>query len=227
MTEPDETGIDSLSLQDSIRSETSTLASEGSIFSLHRASFDTTPSSVESAAASLRNLSDASLSSSYIPADNHDVQHGRIQKTNEETLSADALTIRQACRYDCFCWCHTMNSSINGLPKASELKNHCTEPSCQGAEPSTHDALIPSFVRKAISAVIWSRSIKIRYNLNTYRMVAEGSDALRYVKHGNLERLQMCIQTGKATQWDTAPDGWSLLHVSLRVQNLLEKLSLW
>ena len=44
-------------------------------------------------------------------------------------------------------------------------------------------------------------------------MVSEGSDAMRYVKHGNLEKLKMCIRTGEATLRDTAPDGWSLLDV--------------
>lgn len=68
-------------------------------------------------------------------------------------------------------------------------------------------------------AVMSSRSIKTQYHLNTYRMVSEGSDALRYVKHGNLERLKVCIQMGNATIWDTAPDGWSLLHVSFKRHN--------
>lgn len=71
-----------------------------------------------------------------------------------------------------------------------------------------------TFFRKAISQVMSSKSIKVRYDLNTYRMVSEGSDAMRYVKHGNLEKLKTCIKTGEATLWDTAPDGWSLLHVS-------------
>ncbi|KAF2203950.1 ankyrin [Delitschia confertaspora ATCC 74209] len=59
-----------------------------------------------------------------------------------------------------------------------------------------------------------SRSIKVRYNLNTYRMVSEGSEAMRYVKHGNLEKLKASIESGEATIWDTAPDGWSLLHTA-------------
>jgi hypothetical protein len=44
-------------------------------------------------------------------------------------------------------------------------------------------------------------------------MVPEGSDALRYVKHGKLDKLKMSISSREATPWDTAPDGWSLLHV--------------
>lgn len=62
-----------------------------------------------------------------------------------------------------------------------------------------------------------SKSIKVRYDLNTFRMVSEGSAAMRSVKHGNLDKLKICIQTGEATLWDTAPDGWSLLHVSPRM----------
>jgi hypothetical protein len=57
------------------------------------------------------------------------------------------------------------------------------------------------------------QGVRIRYNLNTYRMVPEGSDAMRYVKHGSLDKLKMSISSREATPWDTAPDGWSLLHV--------------
>lgn len=218
-TTADEKDSDGVSLQDSIRSETSTLASGSSTFSLHRTSIDTTPSSVGSAIASLRTSSDISLISPFISTANHDVQ--RNQKTNNETSSADALMIRQACRYDCFCLCHTLSRaiSIKDVSKPSEISNNCTEPTCRGAGLIGEEATIPSFFRKAILAVTLARSIKTRYHLNTYRMVSEGSDALRFVKHGNLVKLKMCIQTGEATKWDTAPDGWSLLHVSLKRQD--------
>lgn len=214
----DETDSDSLSLQGSIQSETSTLASASSIYSPHRTSLDTAPSSVGSAAVSLRSSSDTSLISPFISDSNGDVRHERFQEINGEVLPADVLTIRQACRYDCFCLCHTLSRAKDN-PKLRELKNNCTEPGCLGAGLLQDESPIPSFFRKAISAVVSSRSIKIRYHLSTYRMVSEGSDALRYVKHGNLEKLKMCIQTGEATLWDTAPDGWSLLHVSLNRQN--------
>lgn len=71
---------------------------------------------------------------------------------------------------------------------------------------------ISSF-KRAMLHLMTSNSIKIRYRLNTYRMVPVGSNAMRYVKHGNLSKLKAAIQSGEATPWDTASDGWSLLHV--------------
>ncbi|PGH01468.1 hypothetical protein AJ79_07906 [Helicocarpus griseus UAMH5409] len=71
-----------------------------------------------------------------------------------------------------------------------------------------------------MSHMMSTNSIKIRYRLNTYRMVPEGSNAMRYVKHGNLEKLKLAIQSGEATPWDTAPDGWSLLHTAAYARQL-------
>ncbi|KAJ9484900.1 hypothetical protein VN97_g8472 [Penicillium thymicola] len=56
--------------------------------------------------------------------------------------------------------------------------------------------------------------------MNTYRMVPEGSNAMRYVKHGNLGKLKAAIQLGEATLWDTATDGWSLLHTAAYARQL-------
>lgn len=144
--------------------------------------------------------------------------HHKTDDTGDiEDPSKSAIAIRRACRYDCFCKCHAQSTPIpiRGFSKVKPLQYQCNQPSCQGASPSRENVLVPSnFFRKAISQVMSSKTIKVRYDLNTYRMVSEGSDAMRYVKHGNLEKLKTCIKTGEATLWDTAPDGWSLLHVS-------------
>ena len=217
---------DSLSLQGSIISEPSTLASGSSISSLRRISIDTTASSVESSVASLQGLSiDTSPTSPLVQnfVDSVDVHDKTDQTTNIGDTSTDAIAIRRACRYDCFCKCHapSIPFPIRGFSRVKPLQYQCNEPSCQGAKPSRDMVEVPSnFFRKAISQVMSSKSIKVRYDLNTYRMVSEGSDAMRYVKHGNLEKLKTCIRTGEATLWDTAPDGWSLLHVSSRSDNM-------
>lgn len=211
---------DSASLQDSIMSEPSTLASGSSKSSLRRISIDTTASSVGSSTSSLQRLSiDTSPTSPLVQSfvDSVHVHHEANQTTNVDGHSTDALEIRRACRYDCFCKCHAQSTPIpiRGLSKVKPPQYQCSEPSCQGAKSIGEKVVVPStFFRKAISQVMSSKSIKVRYDLNTYRMVSEGSDAMRYVKHGNLEKLKACIKSGEATLWDTAPDGWSLLHTA-------------
>ena len=193
-----ETDSDVVSVQGSISSTTTTVPSESSSSSLRRLSVDTLPSLIGSLA-----------------------DEGG-QETKPEDPNANALIIRRACRYDCYCKCHTQDTTVSDsrFSRLSSLKTRCSDPTCQGAASVEEKPVIPStFFRRAISQVMSSKSIKVRYELNTYRMVSEGSDAMRYVKHGNLEKLKMCIRTGEATMWDTAPDGWSLLHVCSSIQS--------
>jgi hypothetical protein len=131
-------------------------------------------------------------------------------------LHQDTTVVRRACHYNCFCKCHERETKTGkSLLKHKTAKVSCTEATCRNAVvvEEKNAALSRSF-RQAMLNVMSSKSIKVRYDLNTYRMVPEGSDAMRYVKHGNLEKLKACIESGEATLWDTAPDGWSLLHVS-------------
>jgi hypothetical protein len=186
------------------------------------------PSSTGSAASSLREtMGDTSSISPSIKAVEENLLHEVVTHgIRANPCAADASTIRRACRYDCYCVCHTASTAIlpKGISKLSGNKIQCNEPSCEGARSSEDKAVNASFFRRAISEVMSSKSTKVCYHLSTYRMVSEGSDANRYVKHGNLEKLKLCIQTGEATVWDTAPDGWSLLHVSSIYVESSEKL---
>ena len=127
-----------------------------------------------------------------------------------------ALEIRKSCHYDCYCQCHMLDSmkSRRGLVKHKTAKLQCSDPTCRNnlRVKEKHSKQSMSF-REALMLTMSSKSIKIAVNTNTYRMVPEGSEAMRHVKHGNLEKLRACIESGEATKWDTAPDGWSLLHV--------------
>ena len=211
---------DSISLRGSIVSEPTTLASGTSNSSLRRLSIDTTASSVESMDSSLQRLTiDTSPTSPLVQnfVDSVHVHHEANETVDEEVSSEDVIAVRRACRYDCFCKCHAQSTPIpiRGFSRIKPTHYQCDQPNCEGKKSSRDKVIVPSsFFRKAISQVMSSKSIKVRYDLNTYRMVSEGSDAMRYVKHGNLEKLKTCIETGEATLWDTAPDGWSLLHVS-------------
>lgn len=159
-----------------------------------------------------------------------------LSGTESTTLDSDpkeqSLVIRRACRYDCHCKCHMQSEGTSTKSKTQiyrqkhKSKIECTEPDCAQATSSSQKQAIPvSVFKKAMSHLVSSNSIKIRYNLNTYRMVPEGSNAMRYVKHGNLEKLKLAIESGEATPWDTAPDGWSLLHVSCYASLTIETLN--
>ena len=195
-------------------SDSSSLECGGSSWSSLRSSVSTAPSSLHSVTSSLRRVSiGASLSATTDDVVKQGHTGGRQESSVHQTCNA--LITRRACRYDCYCVCHSSStSSSKAVAKLNELKRHCTDPTCEGAIYTRRKEEEPSLsFRKALSHVLSSKSIKIRYELGSFRMVSEGSEAMRYVKHGNLEKLKACIDTGEATLWDTAPDGWSLLHV--------------
>ena len=181
----------------STSSETTVLTSRTSI-SQRRESVDSAPSSVGSSGSRAQK----------IPSNPSEEPRLSLKVKTSPEIS------RRACRYDCYCKCHTHSTvKHRGFSRLAGFSDQCTDRNCQAFNEA---AVAPSkFFRKALAQVVSSRSIKIRYDLNTFRMVSEGSDAMRYVKHGNLDKLKTCIETGEATLWDTAPDGWSLLHVSL------------
>ncbi|KAL4933218.1 ankyrin repeat domain-containing protein [Aspergillus undulatus] len=133
----------------------------------------------------------------------------------------DRLIIRRACRHDCYCKCHEepqSGESKRGFSrfgarvfhKSNPPQAECSDPNCAGAQQNK--AIPMSSFKRAMSQLMSSNNVKIHYRLNTYRMVPEGWNAMRYVKNGNLGKLKMAIQSGEATPWDTAPDGWTLLH---------------
>ena len=90
---------------------------------------------------------------------------------------------------------------------------NCDDANCQSNKAMSLSSSTRLF-QKILCQVKSAQSIKVRHHMSTFHMVPESSDVLRYVKLGKLDSLQSAIQSGRATLWDTAPDGWSLLHVS-------------
>ena len=241
-TVPEDT--ETLSIQESTTSDSSTLFSNSSASSLRRPSVDTTASSIESSSSlSVQSLSIADTSAPNAPGkgdagrEQIETQMGPVKPCATPYFASLPLvrvvdaeseskgdgkglatpgsmllpTTRRSCRYDCYCKCHDSVTS----PRSRASKVPCSEPSCIGEKAAKGKGFSTSIVfLRAISQVISSRSTKVPYSLNTFRMVPEGFDAIRYVKHGNLDKLKVCFETGEATLWDTAPDGWSLLHAS-------------
>lgn len=162
----------------------------------------------------------ATSSSMLIPDANEDSQpQPKASKTKDACLdhaSMDSLVIRQACRFDCYCECHSQSVAVSKdvfakfnapiFRERRRFKVDCTEPDCAGATSSPKRVLSSALFKRAMSHLLSYQSVKVRYDLNCYRIIPEGSNAMRYVKQGNLERLRMAVKTGEATPWDTA--GW-------------------
>ena len=131
--------------------------------------------------------------------------------------------LRKACRFDCYCCCHSRDEARNGgvafLKKSiSQLALSglpCDNPNCQ-PERTTNEIVVSvsHFFQRALPHVAAAHRVKARYHIDTFHIVPESSDVMRYTKQGDLDSLKAAIVSGKATIWDTAPDGWSLLHVS-------------
>jgi hypothetical protein len=133
---------------------------------------------------------------------------------------------RRSCTYACYCRCHeddgeaslvVLKRKWKVFGRVSKSKGPCSEPSCQGAAiPPVHKkklVISSSLFRQGLTSLMMSRGWTIKHHLNTYRIVPETSESMRYAKHGDLHNLKACIEDGSATPFDTAPDGWSLLHV--------------
>lgn len=191
----------------------SVVSSATSVGSEHRAPLVRNPSSGEGLSQGMRRSSDQNV--------------GEGGLINDRELMPDGMmVIRKSCRYDCYCACHEKQpeKTQRRFSGSKNRKPACTEPTC--VSNLTIDDQYVDYskrFRKAVSQAMSSKGVNIRHDMKTFRLVLEGSDAMRHVKHGNLEKLRACIESGEATIWDTAPDGWSLLHV--RTFGAFERLS--
>ncbi|KAI0506443.1 ankyrin repeat-containing domain protein [Xylaria bambusicola] len=132
-----------------------------------------------------------------------------------QPVSQDMFILRKSCRYNCRCACHEemADEPRRRFGRSKPRKIECTDAICLGNEMVPNSSKeYSSLFRSALSKATSTRVIQVRYDLQSFRMVPNGSNAVRYVNHGNLPKLKECIESGEATIWDTTLDGWSLLH---------------
>ncbi|XXH00572.1 hypothetical protein Hte_006920 [Hypoxylon texense] len=149
------------------------------------------------------------------------VRNDVIHQSKRQLFLHDMFVTRRSCHYSCHCQCHeepTAKPRRHFMVSRSgpkRRKSKCTDSACManGILEDATEEYSRSF-RKVLSNIMLAKTVDVRYDLKTFRMVPEGSDPMRYVKHGNLEKLRECIESGESTIWDTAPDGWSLLHAA-------------
>jgi hypothetical protein len=195
-------------------------------------------SSAPSPATSVFSSLDESVSSITVPDQDEAIQTPNpVHAIRARGVDTEALLIRRACRFDCYCRCHKQTIEVSNdlfsrfnspiFRQSKGLRLECSEPDCAGATSSQTRVLPSTFFHRAFSRLASMRRVTVMYNLNTYRMVPEESDAIRYIKHDNLDKLKMCISSREATPWDTAPDGWSLLHVHTFVLSSISNANIY
>lgn len=190
------------------------------------------PSLFSSAASIESTTTRGSTATTYVP----DGKGTALEKLSPTTANSSQRAVppnsehmfilRQACCYNCHCACHEKTTDRpqrrSGRLKTQQIE--CTDPIClENKTVSDNCKQYSSLFRSALSRVTSTKAIRVRYDLKSFRMVPNGSNAVRYVNHGNLPKLRECIESGEATIWDTTLDGWSLLHVSRPVSRREEK----
>lgn len=192
--------------------------------------------SLSSSAASIESsITQGSTTTPYSP-DARDADPEKLSPTTTNSsqravppISDYMFILRQACCYNCHCACHEKTNDRpqrrSGRLKTQQME--CTDPIClENKTVSDNCKRYSLLFRSALSRVTSTKAIQVRYDLKSFRMVPNGSSAVRYINHGNLPKLRECIESGEATIWDTTLDGWSLLHVSRSVSRRQEKVTL-
>jgi hypothetical protein len=70
------------------------------------------------------------------------------------------------------------------------------------------------YLKKEWTIFLLQRGVQFYLQVKNRPIISDTSDAMRFVLNGDLLALKSLIISGKPTIFDTAPDGWSLLHVS-------------
>lgn len=204
--------VDRTSSNDAVTSTLAPSVSDSAMPLLFLASSESSTSSEDSSTASLKGRkSDSSKSS--VQSEAHDNPLGPTK-------------VFKSCRFDCHCSCHARARSQSDKPTIFNNANSrvftadpgCNDPKCDAVKVDANRSLRTSKTKAfhgALSQITSGHTLKVRYRLMTFRMIPETSDIARFAIQGNLDGLKAAITSGRATIWDTTPDGWSLLHVSL------------
>ena len=142
---------------------------------------------------------------------------GSLSRRPTQRFTKDMFILRSACRYDCHCACHEKPTEEpqRRFSRSRHQKITCTDLNCLGTVSNSNiSKQYSSLFSLALSKVTSEKTIRVPYDLKTFRTVPNASNAVRHINHGNLVKLKDCIESGEATIWDTTLDGWSLLHVS-------------
>jgi hypothetical protein len=146
------------------------------------------------------------------------------KKRSFRNITMTSQTIQAGrCSDSCACSCHvndifkppgrqtTITQPVCGRKRIAD----CTELTCRKLALKKRQITIrqSSVLKKEFILSVISRGLRISPQIKNRPIVPETSDAIKFSQVGDLISLRKLIQDGKASIFDTGPDGWSLLHV--------------
>ena len=127
-------------------------------------------------------------------------------------------TRRQAgkCHDGCACQCH--RDGAREFSKQGKIFGRkCTELACRKLGLKGVEVIIrqSKYLKREFDLFVQRRGPRLSVQLKSRPVVPETSDAMRFVLIGDFHALKNVIISKKASIFDTATDGWSLLHASI------------
>jgi hypothetical protein len=153
------------------------------------------------------------------------------QRTSSFNFSSKQISWGM-CSVYCRCKCHSMPArqfptllqkllkslfpTLRGKPS---LVHSCNVFNCRRRNAGRARIIVlhAMLLKRAITLSTLSQGFKIKVHLRIHPIVPDSSDIIRFSEAGDFPRLEKLIRTGQATVFDTSSDGWTPLHVRVRV----------
>jgi hypothetical protein len=145
------------------------------------------------------------------------------QRSFKSITMTSQMTQISRCDNTCACSCHAddvfkfsgPHTTITQQVRGEKRIVDCTEPTCRKLALKKRQIIMrqSSVLKKEFVLSVILRGPRISWQIKSRPIVPETSDAIKFSQVGDLNSLRKLILDGRASIFDTGPDGWSLLHV--------------
>lgn len=129
---------------------------------------------------------------------------------------------RSRCYSQCQCPCHRASEPKTQNKESGKFNStKCSNPQCRSRDSRKTEFIIrdPMLLRREFVLSLICRGVQISCSIKTRPIVPASSAVIKCAENGDLVSLKNLLLAGKASIFDTEPDGWSLLHVSTMLQH--------
>jgi hypothetical protein len=147
------------------------------------------------------------------------LKNKKIRVSRKFTIETQVIWMRRQagnCHDGCACQCH--RDGVRKLSMQGKIFGRkCTELACRKLGLKGVEVIVrqSKYLKREFDLFVQRRGPRLSVQLKSRPVVPETSAAMRFVLIGDFHALKNIIISKKASIFDTAPDGWSLLHVSI------------